>query len=118
MDAERGDIPHLSTQEKRILRCLVEGDANKIIARKMNILAPDGPEPIEVEGIRRARTISRHLTAVGRRKTDPAALAGFRGRYVIDTSGRRHAFLTDPRALDRLERAGQLAIDDAYSLDR
>ncbi len=88
------------------------------IVRKMNILTPDGPEPIEVGGIRRARAISRHLRAVGRRRRDPAALATFQGRYVVDTSGRRHAFLTDLRALDRLESADLLAIDDAYSLDR
>lgn len=37
MEAEHGDDPHLSGQEKRILRCLVEGDANKVIARKMSI---------------------------------------------------------------------------------
>lgn len=88
------------------------------IVRKMNILAPDGPEPIEVEGIRRARMISSYLNAVGRRKRDPAILAAFRGRYVVDTLGRRHPFVTERRALDRLERAGLLTIDDAYSLDR
>ncbi len=33
----RGGAPPLSAQEKRILRCLVEGDSNKMIARKVDI---------------------------------------------------------------------------------
>lgn len=31
------DMPRLSAQEKRILRCLIDGDPNKIIARKVDI---------------------------------------------------------------------------------
>jgi len=32
-----GDLPQLSAQEKRILSCLIVGDSNKIIARKVDI---------------------------------------------------------------------------------
>src|SRR5258708_11662039 len=34
---ERTLAPQLSTREKSILRCLIEGDSNKCIARKINI---------------------------------------------------------------------------------
>jgi DNA-binding NarL/FixJ family response regulator len=37
VEAASNDVPHLSTQEKRILRHLVEGDSNKLIARKIDI---------------------------------------------------------------------------------
>ncbi len=36
-DGARSNAPPLSAQEKRILRCLVEGDSNKMIARKVDI---------------------------------------------------------------------------------
>jgi two-component system nitrate/nitrite response regulator NarL len=36
-EAETDDVPRLSLQEKRILRHLVEGDSNKVIARKIDI---------------------------------------------------------------------------------
>ncbi len=35
--AEDGIAPHLSPREKSILRCLIEGDSNKSIARKIDI---------------------------------------------------------------------------------
>jgi DNA-binding NarL/FixJ family response regulator len=37
LEPESNTIPHLSIQEKRILRHLVEGDSNKVIARKIDI---------------------------------------------------------------------------------
>ena len=37
VEAASNDVPHLSAQEKRILRHLVEGDSNKLIARKIDI---------------------------------------------------------------------------------
>jgi two-component system nitrate/nitrite response regulator NarL len=36
-EAGKNGAPPLSSQEKRILRCLVEGDSNKAIARKVDI---------------------------------------------------------------------------------
>jgi DNA-binding NarL/FixJ family response regulator len=37
VEAENNSMPHLSIQEKRILRHLVDGDSNKVIARKIDI---------------------------------------------------------------------------------
>jgi DNA-binding NarL/FixJ family response regulator len=37
VEAAGNDVPHLSAQEKRILRHLVEGNSNKVIARKIEI---------------------------------------------------------------------------------
>jgi two-component system, NarL family, nitrate/nitrite response regulator NarL len=34
---EEGSSPHLSARQTAILRCLIEGDSNKVIARKMKI---------------------------------------------------------------------------------
>lgn len=35
-------------------------------------------------------------------------LRGYAGKYVVDVEGRRHYFLTDPAAIRRLARSGQL----------
>ena len=37
LGAESDDMPRLSDRERCILNCLIEGEANKVIARKMNI---------------------------------------------------------------------------------
>jgi two-component system nitrate/nitrite response regulator NarL len=37
LEAEGGDTPRLSVREKSILNCLIEGDSNKTIGRKINI---------------------------------------------------------------------------------
>lgn len=37
LEAENNDMPRLSVRERCILNCLIEGDANKVIARKIDI---------------------------------------------------------------------------------
>jgi two-component system nitrate/nitrite response regulator NarL len=37
LEAQSGDTPRLSTRERCILNCLIEGDSNKVIARKIDI---------------------------------------------------------------------------------
>jgi two-component system, NarL family, nitrate/nitrite response regulator NarL len=37
VEVETGDMPRLSVRERCILNCLIEGDSNKVIARKINI---------------------------------------------------------------------------------
>jgi two-component system, NarL family, nitrate/nitrite response regulator NarL len=37
LEAESSDMPHLSARERCILNCLIEGDSNKAIARKIEI---------------------------------------------------------------------------------
>ena len=37
LEAESGDMPRLSARERCILNCLIEGDSNKVISRKIEI---------------------------------------------------------------------------------
>jgi two-component system nitrate/nitrite response regulator NarL len=37
LEAESSDMPRLSTRERCILNCLIDGDSNKVIARKIEI---------------------------------------------------------------------------------
>jgi DNA-binding NarL/FixJ family response regulator len=60
---QNGFVPQLSAREQRVLRCLLEGDANKVIARKINIT--DAAVKIHVKSIlRKIRVHNRTQAAV------------------------------------------------------
>jgi DNA-binding NarL/FixJ family response regulator len=55
--------PHLSTREKSILRCLIEGDSNKCIARKIDIA--EGTVKVHIKAIlRKIRVQNRTQAAI------------------------------------------------------
>ena len=63
LEYRSGDRPQLSTREKFILRCLVEGDSNKAIARKINIA--DATVKVHVKAIlRKIRVHNRTQAAI------------------------------------------------------
>jgi hypothetical protein len=47
-------------------------------------------------------------------KGDPSRLKAFAGKYVVDIEGKRHPFLTDRKAIDRLARPGQFGFESIY----
>ena len=67
---EKSYVPHLSSQERRILRCIVEGDANKIIGRKMCI--SDATVKVHIKAIlRKIRVHNRTQAAIWAMNSDP-----------------------------------------------
>ncbi|SPE32804.1 hypothetical protein SBA2_700005 [Acidobacteriia bacterium SbA2] len=88
----------------RLLRVLV------IVTRK-------GRREIGVRDSRQASLLGRHWTAVERYRDtgDASALREFRGKHIIDASGKRVRLLTDRRALDRLGSAGVLSFETLYA---
>ena len=62
-DEERNCSPHLSARQTAILRCLVEGESNKVIARKMKIA--DATVKVHVKTIlRKIRVDNRTQAAI------------------------------------------------------
>ncbi len=70
-----GDVPRLSTQEKRILSCLIIGDSNKVIGRKIGI----SEQTVKVN----LRTIFRKLRLKNR--TQAAIWGANEGSYVLNS---------------------------------
>jgi two-component system, NarL family, nitrate/nitrite response regulator NarL len=63
LEPRRDDTPQLSTREKFILTCLIEGDSNKAIARKINIA--DATVKVHVKAIlRKIRVHNRTQAAI------------------------------------------------------
>ena len=61
--------------------------------------------------------IGRFWTAVERYRDtgDASALREFRGKYIIDASGKRVRLLTNLHELDRLGSAGVLSFETLYA---
>lgn len=78
-----------------------------------------GEIKIDVPSAEGRSFIAKYHNAVRRylEQRDLAALRPFRGQGVRDAEGRRWPFITNPRILDRLARAGALfGFEDIYSL--
>jgi len=70
-----------------------------------------------VRDSRQASRLGKYWTAVERYRDtgDASALREFRGKYIVDTNGKRERLLTDLRALDRLGSAGVLSFETLYA---
>lgn len=77
------DMPRLSTREKCILRCIVEGDPNKVIARKIGIV--EATVKVHVRAIlRKIRIHNRTQAAIW--AMNNSALIAPTGDYPIPTA--------------------------------
>lgn len=61
LGAEGNDTPRLSTRERCILKCLIEGDSNKVIARKIDIA--EATVKVHVKAILRKVRVSNRTQA-------------------------------------------------------
>ena len=88
-----------------------------LILRVLVIPSRKGLREIGVRDSRQASLLGTFWTAVDRYRDtgDASALREFRGKYIIDTDGKRHRLLTDLRALDRLGSAGVLSFESLYA---
>lgn len=87
------------------------------LARFLRFLTPEGQIHITVRSSRTATRISEYMAAVDHylKSGDSAGLSQFRGRSV--RAGKLTLpFVTDPRVLDRLAHAGEVAFEDLYAM--
>jgi len=89
------------------------------LARFLRFLTPEGQIHITVRSSRTATKVSEYMAAVDHylKTGDTARLAQFRGKSVrVGTL--KFQFVTDPRILDRLAHAGEVAFEDLYAISR
>ena len=84
--------------------------------RRMRIYDEKGSFYVVVRMPTTASRIARYHNAVRRfvQTGDASKLRDFRGGWIVDARGRRHPFLTDPSAIRRLARAGELRFESIY----
>ena len=89
---------------------------NDRLLRVLTILSIKGKIEIATRDSREATKIGGHWAAVQRylQTGDDSALLRFKGKTVIDASGKRHLLLTDLKELDRLASAGVLSFESIY----
>ena len=87
------------------------------LLRVLVIATRKGLREIGVRDSRQASLLGKYWTAVERYRDtgDASALREFRGKYIIDASGKRVRLLTDRRALDHLASAGVLSFETLYA---
>jgi len=87
------------------------------LLRVLVIPSPEGLREIGVNDSRQATRLGKYWTAVDRYLStgDASALREFRGKYIIEASGKRVPLLTDLHELDRLGSAGVLSFESLYA---
>jgi hypothetical protein len=87
------------------------------ILRVLMIATRKGMREIGVRHSRQASLLGKYWTAVERYRDtgDASVLKEFRGKHIIDASGKRARLLTDRRALDHLGSAGVLSFETLYA---
>jgi hypothetical protein len=87
------------------------------LLRVLVIPTPGGLREIGMRDSRQATLLGKYWNAVERYRDtgDSSALREFRGKYIIDASGKQVALLTDLRELDRLGSAGVLSFESLYA---
>jgi hypothetical protein len=87
------------------------------LLRVLLIPTRKGLTEIGVRDSRQASLLGKYWTAVERylQTGDASALREFRGRYIVDASGKRVSLLTNPREIDRLGSAGVLSFESLYA---
>lgn len=90
---------------------------NDRLLRVLVIASRKGLHEIGVRDSRQASLLGKYWTAVERYRDtgDASALREFRGKHIIDATGKRVRLLTDRRALDRLGSAGVLSFETLYA---
>jgi hypothetical protein len=86
------------------------------LKRRMRLLTPHGEVSVTTTSSRTASRISRYSIAVQHFYVtgDSSELKPFRGK-AIRSGGQRYEFVTDPRVLNRLGRAGAAHFLDIYA---
>ena len=86
------------------------------LPRVLSFLTNGGMREIAVRDSREATKLAKYWSAVHRSAAtgDASRLKRFRGKYVTDARGVRHALLTDIVAINRLANAGVLSFESLY----
>ena len=87
------------------------------LLRVVSALTTKGKLELAFKDSRQARLVGVHWAAVQRhlQRGDDSALLKFKGRKVIDASGKRHLLLTNLDELDRQASAGILSFESMYA---
>jgi hypothetical protein len=90
---------------------------NDHLLRVLVIPTRKGLSEIGLRDSRQASLLGKYWTAVERYRDtgDASALREFRGKHIIDSTGKRVRLLTDLSALDRLGSAGVLSFESVYA---
>jgi hypothetical protein len=87
------------------------------LLRVLTILGSKGKKQIATRDSRQASLVGGHWAAVQKylQTGDDEALLKFKGKSIVDTSGKRHRLLKDLKALDRQASAGVLSFESMYA---
>lgn len=87
------------------------------LERNLIFYNKEGQYNISVKGNEKARQISKYHQAVKlyRDKGDYSGLEQFKGKYVIDSQGKKRYFITDKRLLDRFIEFGETDFYEIYA---
>jgi hypothetical protein len=113
----RKTVLHLA---KRALRKLKNGrwaaKKSDRLLRVLQVLTPKGRQQIGLTDSRQASVLGKYWIAVERyRETDDrSGLRKFKGKHVVDASGKRWPLPTDVDLLNRLGSAGELSYESFY----
>lgn len=106
--------PALETRSGR-----VDVKASDRLQRRMRLLTPQGEVAVTTRSSRTASRLSEYYNAVRKfyATGDTDALKPFRNK-AVRSDGQRHEFVTDPRVLNRLGRAGAVSFSDIYAPEK
>jgi hypothetical protein len=87
------------------------------LERKMVFYNKEGQYEVTVRGIKKARLISDYHQAMKlyRDKGDYSELEKFKGKYVLNSQGKKRYFITDKKLLDRFIEFGETDFYDIYA---
>lgn len=104
-----------SALRQRALRQRYKPTASDRLARTLNVITPEGTQPVTVRDSRTASRIAEYMNAVRTyvNKGELSALERFRGQS-FQAAGVRYTFVTDPNTLELLADAGVLAFEQLY----
>lgn len=87
------------------------------LLRVVNALTTKGRKEVATRDSRQASLVGGHWAAVQKflQIGDDEALLKFRGRSIVDASGKRHRLLTNLEGLNRLASAGVLSFESMYT---
>jgi len=104
-----------SALRQRAVRHRYKPTASDRLPRTLNVIAPEGTQPVTVRDSRTASRIAEYMNAVRTyvNKGELSALERFRGKS-FRAAGVRYTFVTDPNTLELLADAGVLAFEQLY----
>lgn len=100
---------------QRALRHRYKPTASDRLARTLNVITPEGTQPVTVRDSRTASRIAEYMNAVRTyvNKGESSALERFRGQS-FQAAGVRYTFVIDPNTLELLADAGVLSFEQLY----